>query len=374
MSRLRVEEVADQVIAVDVALAGTLDRKGKPGPVRVTIGELIPEISTEEEVIGGGPSWPLVGGLVGLLVALLLGGGFAFGLIGGGGQATPTPPPIAVTPTPSLPPPSPTPTPGVATLIPTATASPAALVFPPNTVYDGCIVIDPQGNTTDLRAAFTVFAVQSGDYRASFAQSPSGPLSGSAASGGQNPVVVPMRATRFGVYDMLSITAPDGSVVDLGPLAQHLPLDLNAATDVRNGCDPAKLKAPTQQALAGRAYLQAVAPVNSAAAEFAAATANWTNSTTPVQAEADAAPLLAAFQAVQPQLLVLAAAYPPAAEHLLAANDAVSRLIADLAQLGSLGSIGLDPWLQRYQTDLQALSAASNLVRDDLGVRSIVAP
>lgn len=381
MSRLRVEELADQLIAADSLQARLTDRKGKEQPRTQIIEEIVPDIARDEPLVSGGPPVVLIGGLIGLLALLLIGGSLAFGLIGRTG-ATPTPIPTlaAASPTPSASPTA-TPTPPVASTSPTPspnpspTASPVPLVFPPNLVFDGCIVIDPQGNVTFLTAAFTLFNVLPGDYRGAFLVAPGGGLQGSgAATNGANPIVVPMRATAFGVYDKLVVIAPNGAEVDVGPIRQQLPLDLNAQTDVRNACDPSKLMAPTQQTIAGRAYLQAVAPVNAAAAEFAAATANWSNSTTPIQAQTDAAPLLSAFQAIQPQLLVLASAYPPAAEHLMAANDAVSRLIADLQQLGSIGSIGLEPWLQRYQSDLQTLSAASNVVREDLGVQAIVSP
>jgi len=238
-----------------------------------------------------------------------------------------------------------------------------------NTIFDGCIGINPQGNTTLLIPSFTLINPQPGGYQAVFAKSPSGALTGTGtAANGGNPVTVPMRAVAFGTYDALTITAPDGSTIALGPLAGQLPLLLNAETDKPNGCDPAALLMPTQQALAGRAYLDAVAPVNVANQEFAAKAATWTNATTNEVAQKDAAAVLAAFKAVHEQLLDIATRYPPAADSLRASDAAVRKLIADLEDLSKLDSIGVSAWLDRYVTDLQQLSAASKAVREALGL------
>lgn len=370
MTTVRVEEIADQLIASDAALAGALDRKGK----RTTRIHEIPGI-VEETRVGGGtwaPRWLLVAFVIGTLLVVVVGGGIAFDLFG-----TAPGPTMTATPTPQA---ALTPTPTVGAVeSPTPTASPSAtpaeLTFPLDTIFDGCIVIDPQGNTTILAAAFTLFNVESGEYRGMFRVAPGGSLAGSGtATNGRNPIVVPMRATSFGTYDRLVLLAPSGMELALGPLSAQLPLDLNAQTDVRNACDPAHLVAPTQQALAGRAYLQAVAPVNAAAGDFAAATANWTSATPSEQAQADASALLAALRAVQPQLLVLAAAYPPAAALLRAVNGAVDVLVADLTDLSRLDAIGVAAWLERYHAHLGALASASNLVREDLGLAAVSGP
>lgn len=367
MSTLRVERVADDVIADDVRRVIELGRLGKhpgtvPEPELLTIGE--PEFPERVQTGGGIPLAPVAAIVLALLG--LVGGGIALGLFGGVG-ATPTPMP---SPSPTLfstPPPAvATPT---ATLTPTPLPSPAALVFPPNTVFDGCIVIDPQGNTTVLAAAFTVFNVQGGDYRAAFAQTPTGALAGSGtATAGQNPVVVPMRATRFGTYDGLSITTPGGMPVALGPIASQVPLDINAATNVRNDCDPAALLMPTQQALAGREYLAAVAPVNAAQVDFFAIAVTWTEAISPETAQADAAELLAALRAVHVRLQALALAYPPAGVQLDAADRAVLALIEDLENLSRIGEIGVAAWRQDYEADLAQLTAASRGVRNALGL------
>ncbi|HYN70333.1 MAG TPA: hypothetical protein VEX41_09000 [Candidatus Eisenbacteria bacterium] len=383
MSGLRVERVADEIIAADAALATASGRAGKtesalvvpaPTPAR---GRGEPGMGVPAVALGGGqpaahkvergrgiPWTLLAGGLLVLLVAL--GGGIALGLIGGG-QPVQSPAaslPVAVaTPSPSpLPSPSPSPS-------PTPSPSPSPFEYPVNTVFDGCIGIDPQGNTTVLTAAFTVINPQAGQYAATFAQSPSGPLSGSGtATNGGNPVAVPMRAFLFGTYDALAITAPDGSPVALGPLAAQLPLPINAETNQPNGCDPAALQVPTQQALAGRAYLAAVAPVNLTQAEFATKAQAWTSATTNEVAQTDAAALLAALRAVHEQLLDIAARYPPAADSLRASDEAVLRLIADLEDLAQLESIGPSAWLDRYAADISQLAAASKVLREVFGL------
>jgi len=126
-----------------------------------------------------------------------------------------------------------------------ATTTPPQQAFAPNKVFDGCIAINPQGNTTILGVTFTVSNPESGNYSASFTQSPSGPLFGTGtASNGTNPIVIPITATAFGTYGQLSVTAPDGKPVQPGPLTQQVPLTLNASTDKPNRCNPAALKTP----------------------------------------------------------------------------------------------------------------------------------
>gem|GEM_PF-2233262 len=129
----------------------------------------------------------------------------------------------------------------------------------PNTVFDGCVAINPQGNTTTLSVAVTVSNPEPGNYTAAFAQSPSGPLTGSGtATNGANPIVVPITATAFGTYGQLSLTAPDGNPVQPGPLTQQLPLTLNASTDKPNGCNPVALKTRLPGPPASRSDVKAV--------------------------------------------------------------------------------------------------------------------
>ncbi len=139
------------------------------------------------------------------------------------------------------------------------TVPPPQQAFAANTVFDGCIFINPQGDTTILGVALTVANPEPGNYAATFGESPSGPLMGTGtATNGANPIVIPITATAFGTYDQLSITAPDGSPVQSGPLTQQLPLSLNASTDTPNGCNPAALKTPLPGTAASRADVQAV--------------------------------------------------------------------------------------------------------------------
>ncbi len=242
-------------------------------------------------------------------------------------------------------------------------------VFAPNTVFDGCLVIDPQGSTTVIGVAFTVSNPQPGDYGAAFSQSPTGLLSGTGtASDGKNPVVVPMRATAFGTYGGLSIETPDGRPVKLGPLAAALPLELNAETDRPTGCTPSALDTPTPRNLAARDYLRTIAPVNTAAATFAARSQTWTGATSNAEAQRDAHPLLMAFQSVHRQLPDIATIYPAAGDDLDAADAAVQRLIQDLSDLAKLDATGVSAWRQGYEADLAKLSEASSRVRQDLGL------
>jgi len=140
---------------------------------------------------------------------------------------------------------------------------PSAVIPPlavgPNVVFDGCIGVNPQGSTTTLDVAFTVANPTPGTYAAVFGQTPSGSLRGTGSSaGGANPVVVPVTATMFGSYSQLSVTAPDGSPVQVGPLGMQLPLTLDASTDKPNGCEPAALKTPIPGAAVTGASIQAV--------------------------------------------------------------------------------------------------------------------
>lgn len=124
----------------------------------------------------------------------------------------------------------------------------------------------------------------------------------------------------------------------------------------------------TTKSQAASAYLAAVAPANSAANAFNAEVKTWTNSTTNAQAEADAQPVIAAFQAVQPKLLAIAASYPPAAVDLKAEVNAYAPLLGDLTSLGSVNLLNASSWVQQTDSDIAKASAAANIVRSDLGL------
>jgi hypothetical protein len=201
MSGLRVEAVADQVIAEDAANARAGARLGKAPAITIEEREYGSTIAGRRETGGPIPAW-VIGGLVGLLVVFLVGGGFAVGLFGGR-TATPTQPGLGggspsarpIVSSPSLVSAGPSASP-VAVAPVGASSSPAesaALeLFPPNTVYDGCLLIEPTGNTTVIAAAFTLANPRTGDYTAVFELSPTGPLSGAGpAEVGQNPIVTP---------------------------------------------------------------------------------------------------------------------------------------------------------------------------------------
>jgi hypothetical protein len=119
--------------------------------------------------------------------------------------------------------------------------------LPVNTVLDGCIAIDPQGNTTVLHPAFLVANPAPGPYTATFAKGPTGVVRGTGTADG-NLVVADVRIAAFGTYDGLAISGPDGAPIALGPLAAEVPLDINAQTDKPNGCDPSALHLPSPAA------------------------------------------------------------------------------------------------------------------------------
>jgi hypothetical protein len=123
------------------------------------------------------------------------------------------------------------------------TTVPTTGALPTNTAVAGCIAIDPRGSTTVLREAFLLVNPQAGSYTATFAKGPTGSVSGEGSASG-NLVETAVTISAFGTYDGLTITAPDGSPIALGPIASQLPLVINAETDKPNGCDGGALVMP----------------------------------------------------------------------------------------------------------------------------------
>jgi hypothetical protein len=155
----------------------------------------------------------------------------AFAVFGNGGKSTPA---ASSTTAPA----STGPVKATSTTVPTVGAA-----LPANAAVVGCIAIDPQGSTTVLHEAFLLTNPQPGGYTATFAQGPTGPVTGTGAASG-NLVETAVTISAFGTYDGLSITAPDGTQIALGPIASQLPLVINAETDKPNGCDGAALVMP----------------------------------------------------------------------------------------------------------------------------------
>jgi len=121
---------------------------------------------------------------------------------------------------------------------------------------------------------------------------------------------------------------------------------------------------------AAQTYVSDVARVNDARAVFHALAEKWDSSTTNAQAQAAAAPLVNALDAVQPKAQSLAADYPAAATQIGAVVSAVMALNNDLSQLANLkATIDVNPWSQRYDSDRAALTTASNALRSALGLQ-----
>jgi hypothetical protein len=145
----------------------------------------------------------------------------------------------------------------------TTTSTPTTGALPTNTAVVGCIAIDPQGSTTVLHEAFLLTNPQPGAYTAVFAQGPTGSVTGTGEATG-NLVETSVTINAFGSYDGLTITAPDGTPIALGPIASQLPLEINAETDKPNGCDGAALVMPAAGAHPvgdDRAAIEAFLPV-----------------------------------------------------------------------------------------------------------------
>jgi serine/threonine-protein kinase len=143
------------------------------------------------------------------------------------------------------------------------------------------------------------------------------------------------------------------------------------ATTTTSTPPPAPTTAATMtKAQAAAAYDAAVAPVNSAQVALVNNANSWNASTTGAQAQSQAQPLLAAIEAVQSQLLTIAATYAPAAADLRADADAAAQIRRDVLGLARLNTgITVATWRQQYDADIARLIAASNTVRSDLGLR-----
>ena len=83
-------------------------------------------------------------------------------------------------------------------------------------------------------SALTVANPKPGNYMASFAQTPSGALTGiGTATNRANPIVIPVTATAFGTYGQLSLTAPDGKPNARNPTALKTPLSSSDSRRLR---------------------------------------------------------------------------------------------------------------------------------------------
>jgi hypothetical protein len=119
---------------------------------------------------------------------------------------------------------------------------------------------------------------------------------------------------------------------------------------------------------AAKAYLAAIAPATDALRGLQAKANAWTDSTPSSQAAADAKPTVDALTTLRSKLLALAAAYPAAAADLKAAVNAQAIVQADLANLGTVNTFNASSWVQQFVKDASATTAASAIVRSDLGL------
>jgi hypothetical protein len=119
---------------------------------------------------------------------------------------------------------------------------------------------------------------------------------------------------------------------------------------------------------AGRAYLAAVAPANMILVAFKAKVPSWNHSTTSRQAATDAGRLIAAINALRTKLLVLANAFPPAADDLNNLVTANTGLQGDLVRLTSLNRSNVGAWMLQFAADAGASHAAVTSARSDLGL------
>jgi hypothetical protein len=119
---------------------------------------------------------------------------------------------------------------------------------------------------------------------------------------------------------------------------------------------------------AAKAYLTAIGPANDVLHTFKAKASGWTDSTPPSQAAADAKPTIDAITTMRTKLLALAVAYPAAAADLKAQVNATAALQGDLASLATLDMTNASSWVQQFTKDASATSAASAIVRSDLGL------
>lgn len=126
--------------------------------------------------------------------------------------------------------------------------------------------------------------------------------------------------------------------------------------------------AATAKEQAAKTYVAAIGPANNALHTFVAKARGWTSSTPASQAAADARPTIEAAMILQTKLLALAAAYPAAATHLKAQVHAIAAMQGDLAGLATIDMRKVSSWEQRFIKHASATTAASAIVRSDLGL------
>ena len=106
--------------------------------------------------------------------------------------------------------------------------------------------VTPDGGETDLQPMFTLSNAIPGTYTATIQQAPDGPVSGTGTQyqPGSSVITFVIPITKFGTYNQLVITGPDGTPIDFSKVTTGFPFEVNAETNKPNDCNPDKLQAP----------------------------------------------------------------------------------------------------------------------------------
>jgi hypothetical protein len=140
-----------------------------------------------------------------------------------------------------------------------------------------------------------------------------------------------------------------------------------ATAPKHKGKRPAHHATSISVSAAGRQYLALVGPVNTVQDGFVDKAHSWGNSTTDAQAEADATPLITAFQKLDTGLVD--DSWPPSARSdVKSLTSADGSVIGDLQSLAGIDILSASSWLQTFTRDEQAVGVAVSEVRHDLNL------
>jgi hypothetical protein len=114
-------------------------------------------------------------------------------------------------------------------------------------------------------------------------------------------------------------------------------------------------------------YLAIIQPANDALINFGAKARGWNSETTGAQAASDAQPASAAVREAVNKLLRVNWPAPTAAD-IRAQARAFGAVTGDLAALVGVTPLSSGAWIAQYGQDAGAASAASDIVRADLGL------
>src|SRR5262249_12236037 len=109
-------------------------------------------------------------------------------------------------------------------------------------IGDGCIgLFHVPGQYSLIQLYFTSQPQNAGSWTATFAQGPTGPVTGQGVLAPIGRGEIDVRITQFGTYQGLTMTGPGGVSVAPGPFAAMLPL---VVTSQPKDCDPRTLTVP----------------------------------------------------------------------------------------------------------------------------------